>query len=83
MIKFHQNYFNESITYDKVSPEKIRQNNQDFNNINNKKNKLKRFQTYHETEHPCKHNTPLYKKEMQKCLSNTKNVSTGTQETNN
>ena len=57
MIQFHQNYFTESITYDKVNREKIRRNNQRFNNINNKENKLTRFQTYPETELACKHNT--------------------------
>ena len=61
MIKFYQKYLFESIFYDKVNPEKIRQNNHRSNNINFIENKLTRFQIYPETELACKWNTPLYK----------------------
>ena len=45
MIKFYQkSFFIESILYGKVNPEKIRQNNQRFKNINIIQNKLTRFQ---------------------------------------
>ena len=54
MIKFHLKYFIEFIPYDEVSPEKIRQN---FKNINNIDNNLTRFQFYPETELACKYNT--------------------------
>ena len=68
MIKFHQKYFIESIHYDKINPEKIRQNNQRFKNINNIENKLIQFQIYPETELACKYNTPLYKTQYSEIL---------------
>ena len=61
MIKFYQKNFIESISYNEVNPEKIRQNNQFFQNISNIEIKLTRFQIYPETEFACKYNTPLYK----------------------
>ena len=60
MIKFHQKYSIESIPDDKVNPEKIRQKNQLFKDVNNIENKLTRFQLYPETELACKYNTPIY-----------------------
>ena len=60
MIKFNQKYSIQSIPYDKVNPEKIRQISQHFKDINNIENKLTRFQVYPETELGCKYNTPFY-----------------------
>ena len=54
IIKFHQKNFIESIPYDKVNPEKTRQNNHCFKNINNIENKLTCFQIYPKTELACK-----------------------------
>ena len=68
MIKFHQKYFIESIPYEKVSPEKIRQNNYKFTNIHNIENKLTRSQTYPETELACKYNKLLYKTQYSEIL---------------
>ena len=50
MIKFHQKIFIESIPFEKVNPNQIRQKNHKFRNINNIENKLPRFQIYQETE---------------------------------
>ena len=61
MINFHWQYFIESILYDIKNPEKIRRNNNYYNNINGLENKLTRFQTYPETELACKNKTPHYK----------------------
>ena len=68
MIKFHQKYFTEPIPYDEVNPEKVRQNNQRFKNINNIEKNLTRFQIYAETEIACKYNTPLYKTQYSEVL---------------
>ena len=68
MIKFHQKYFFESISYDKVSFENIRQNNNRYNSINNIENKLTRFQIYPETELACNYKTPLYKTQYSEIL---------------
>ena len=61
MILFHQKHFIESIPYDKVNPDKIRQNRNRSNNIDGIENELTRFQIYPETELACKYKTPLYK----------------------
>ena len=61
MIKFHQNFFIESIPFEEVSPEQIRSNNAKFRNLHNIENKLTRFQIYPETELACKYKTPIYK----------------------
>ena len=61
MIKFHQNYSFESIPYEDVNPDKIRQSNYKFRNIHNIENKLTRFQVYPETELACEYNKPLSK----------------------
>ena len=76
MIKFHQKYFVESIPYDKVNPEKIRQNNQCFKNINNIENKLTRFQFYPEPELACKYYTPLYKTHYSEILVESEKILT-------
>ena len=44
MIKFHENYFIESIPYEQVNPSRKQSN--DFRNIHDIENKLKRFQIY-------------------------------------
>ena len=61
MIKFHQKLFIESIPYEDVYPNQIRQRNHKFRNIHNIENKLTRFQIYQETELACKYRKPLYK----------------------
>ena len=68
MIKFHQNYFYESVPDDKVNPEKTRQINNRSNNINGIENKLTPFQIYPETEFACKNKTPLFKTQFSQLL---------------
>ena len=68
LSKFHQKVFNESIPYNKVNPEKTRQNNNCYNNINNIENKLTRFQIYPETELDCKYNNPFNKTQYSEML---------------
>ena len=76
MIKFHQNFFIESSSYEDVNPDQIRSTNHKFGNIHNIENKVRRFQIYPETELACKYNKPIYKHNIQKFLSNTKMVLT-------
>ena len=57
MIKFHENFFIESIPYEQVNPSHKRSFN--FRNIHIIENKLTRFQIYHETEFACKCQNPL------------------------
>ena len=76
LINFHQKYFIESILYDKVNPEKIRQINYYSNNIHNTKNKLTRNQIYTETELAGKYNTPLHKTQYAETLVENEKVST-------
>ena len=59
ILKFHEKYFIESISYEKVNPSHKQSN--DFKNILDIENKLTRFQIYHETELACKYSNPLYK----------------------
>ena len=61
MIKFHQKFFIESISFENVNPHQIRHSNYNFRNIHNVENKLARFQIYPETELACKYNKLLYK----------------------
>ena len=65
MIRFHQKYFFESIPYDEVNLDKVRQNNYKFRNIRNIENKLTRFQIYPETELACKYSKPFIKHNIQ------------------
>ena len=66
MIKFHENYFIESIPYEHVNPfEKI---SNDFKNSHDIENKLTRFQIYQETEFACKYANPLYKTQYSEIL---------------
>ena len=58
MIKFHQKYFIESIPFEEVNPDQIRNNNNKFRNLHNIENKLTRFQIYPETELACKYKKP-------------------------
>ena len=68
MIKFQRKILIESIPYEDVNPEKIRQSNYKFRNINNIENKLTRFQVYPETELACKYNKPLHKTQYSEIL---------------
>ena len=61
MMKFHQKYFIESIPFEDVNPNQIRQQNHKVRHIHKIENQLTRFQIYQETELACKHRTPLYK----------------------
>ena len=69
LINFFQKLFIESIPYEEVSPDKIRQNNYNFRNIHNIENKLTRFQIYPETELACKYYKPLYKTQYSEILA--------------
>ena len=53
MIKLLQKFFFESIPYDEINSEKIRQNKNCYNKIKNIENKLTHFQIYPETELAC------------------------------
>ena len=75
---FIKKYFFESIPYDKVNPEKIKQKNRRFNNINKIEDKLTRFQIYPETELACKYNTPFYKTQYSEKKVHCSQVSNGT-----
>ena len=61
MKNFHQKCFIESIPFEDVNRDQIRQNYFKFRKIPSKKNKLTRFQLYSETELACKYNKTLYK----------------------
>ena len=61
MITFHQTFFIESIPFEDVNPDQIRQSNYKFRNIHNIEKKMTRFQIYPETELACKYTKPLYK----------------------
>ena len=56
MLKFHQKIFIESIPFDEVNPDRIRNKNNNFRKIHNIENELTRFQIYPETELACKYN---------------------------
>ena len=60
MNKFHQKNFIESILYEEVNRDQIKNNNNKLRNIYNIENKLTRFQIYPETELACKYNKPIY-----------------------
>ena len=66
MIKFHEKYFIESIPYEQIKPSSKQSN--DFKNIHDIENKLRRFQIYHETEFACKYSNPLYKTQYSEIL---------------
>ena len=66
MIKFHENFFIESIPCEQMNPSHKQSN--DFKNIHDMENKLTRFQIYHETEFECKYSNPLYKTQYSEIL---------------
>ena len=68
MIKFHQNYFGESIRYENVNPDQIRQISYKFRNIHTIENKLTRFEIYPNTELACKCTKPFYKTQYSEIL---------------
>ena len=68
MIKFHQKCFIESIPFENVNPDQLRQTNLKFRNIHNIENKLTRFQIYPEKEFACKYKKPLYKTQHSEIL---------------
>ena len=68
MIKFHQKYFIESITFEEVNADQIRSNNAKFRNLHNIENKLTRFQMFPETELACKYKKPISKTQYSEIL---------------
>ena len=69
MIKFHQKYFIESIPFEEVNPDQIRNNNNKLRNLHNIENKLTRFQIYPETEIACKYKKKtIYKTQYSEIL---------------
>ena len=68
LIKFHQKYFIESIPFEEVNPDQIRNNNNKFRKFHNIENKLTRFQIYPETELACKYKKPIYKSQYSEIL---------------
>ena len=68
MIKFHQKYFSESIPHEDINLDQIRTTNYQFRKIQNRENKLTRFQIYPETEFSCKYNKPIYKTQYSEIL---------------
>ena len=65
-IKFHENYFIESIPYEQVNPSRKQSNY--FRNIHDTENKLTHFHIYQETEFEFKYRNPLYKTQYSKIL---------------
>ena len=68
MSKFHQKYFIESIPFQEVNPDQIRNKNNKFRNLHNVEKKLTRFQIYPETELACKYKKPIYKTQYSEIL---------------
>ena len=68
MIKFQLKYFIESIPFEDVNPDQIRQNNHKFRNIHNIENKLTRFHLHPETGFARKYKKPLYKTQCSEIL---------------
>ena len=68
MIKFHQKHFIESIPFEEVNPDQIRNNKNKFRNLHNIENKLTRFQIYPETELACKYRKPIHKTQYSEIL---------------
>ena len=58
----------ESIPFDTVNPNQIRNRNIKFRSIHNIENKLTGFQIYHETEFACKYRNPLHKTQYSEIL---------------
>ena len=74
MIKIHEKYFIESITYEQVNPSHKR--SKKFKNSHDIENKLTRFQIYQETEFACKYTNSLYKTQYSEILVEYKKIST-------
>ena len=68
MIKIHQKHFIESILFEAVNPEQIRNSNNKLRKLHNIENKLTRIQIYSETELACKYNRPIYKTQYSEIL---------------
>ena len=68
MIKFHVKCFIESISFEYVKSDQIRQSNYKLRNNHKIENKLTRFQLYPETELACKYTKPLYKTQCSEIL---------------
>ena len=58
-IKFHQKCFIESILFERVNPDGISSNKQNYNNIKDIEIELTRFEIYPETEVACKYPKPF------------------------
>ena len=61
-------FFIESIPFEDVNPDQIRQNNHKFRNIHNIENKLTRFHLHPETGFARKYKKPLYKTQCSQIL---------------
>ena len=68
MVKLHQNYFIESILFEKVNSNKKKLNPQDHKNIDGIENNLTPFQNYPETKVACKCTTSLYETQYSEIL---------------
>ena len=68
MIKFHQKYFFESLSFEDVNPDQLRHSKYRFRNIHKIEKKMTRFQVYPETELACKYTKPLYKTQYSEIL---------------
>ena len=75
-IKFHQKKFIESIPFEQVNPDQIRNNKNNFRNLHNIEKKPTRFKIYPETELACKYKKPIYKSQYSAILVEYKHGST-------
>ena len=66
MIKFHEEYFIESIPYEQLNPSRKQSN--DFRSVHDIEIKLTRFQIYQETKIACIYRNPLYKTQYSEIL---------------
>ena len=76
MIKFHQQYCIESISFKKVNPDKLGSKGNPYKRFEGIENKVTRFQIFPETEVACKNNTPLYETQFSENLVGYKKSST-------
>ena len=79
-IKFHQKYIIETIAFEEVNPDQIRNNNNKFRNLHNIEYKLTRFQIYPETELASEYKKPIYKTQYSEILLEYKHGSTWIQD---
>ena len=68
MIKFHETFFIESIPFEEVNPNQIRNNNNKIRNLHNIESKLTRFEKYPETELASKYKKLIYKTQYSEIL---------------